>query len=125
VPPSAAVGARLLTWGGADTAADLGRPAGYDVLLGADVLYSTGAWRALAQSAVKLLSPTGVLIIASTGHDGLSAPAEVAGFRAVAEPLGLRVESVETLPWRAPNGVDAQLLTARLREGSARSGGIS
>ena len=51
-----------------DTADDLGKPDGIDVLLGADVLYSAIAWRALALTAKDLLSDDGVMIISTTGH---------------------------------------------------------
>ena len=43
-------------------------PQGIDVLLGADVLYSAIAWRALAETAKELLSDDGVMIISTTGH---------------------------------------------------------
>ena len=65
-------------------------------------------------SAQDLLSDDGVMIIRTTGHsNGLSAPAEMQGFKTVVESIGgLRAKRIETLKGDYPRleGNDAQLI---------------
>ena len=60
-----------------------------DVVIGSDLTYSPGSWRALAETMNVLLAPTGYVLYVSLGHPGFPVGAEVDGFLSVAASQGL------------------------------------
>ena len=79
-----------LPWGLLD-AMDLAGAA--DIVLGADLTYSPGSWRQLAESMEIVLADDGVAVYLSLGHSGFNVNAEMDGFLSVTQQLGL--ESLE------------------------------
>jgi hypothetical protein len=64
-----------------------------DVVLGADLTYSPGSWRQLAESMETILCDHGYVLYLSLGHAGFNVNAEVEGFLSVAQQTGL--ESIQ------------------------------
>lgn len=80
------VEARQLQWGMLD-AIDMADTA--DLVLGSDLTYNSGTWRALAETMATVVKPDGYIIYLSVGHTGFNVNAEVDGFLNVAQELGL------------------------------------
>lgn len=60
-----------------------------DLVIGSDLTYSPGSWRALAESMETVLKPDGYVLYLSLGHAGFPVSAEVGGFVTVARDMGL------------------------------------
>ena len=60
------------------------------LVVGADLTYNAGSWRALAETVSTVLRPKGVFIYLSLGHEGFNVNAEIDGFLQVAKSVGLQ-----------------------------------
>jgi SAM-dependent methyltransferase len=74
-----------------------------DLVIGSDLTYSPGSWRALAESMETVLKRDGYVLYVSLGHAGFPVSAEVGGFVTVARDMGLvPVESSYDPLWPFP-----------------------
>lgn len=71
---------KKLSWGFID-AADYYDAA--DVVIGSDLTYNSGAWKALAETLEAVLKPDGICIYLTLGHTGFNVNSEVGGFLTV------------------------------------------
>lgn len=106
------VSASRLQWGMMD-AIELSDVA--DVVLGADLTYSPGSWRLLAETMETVLKRTGFVVYLSLGHTGFNVNAEVEGFLAVAKELGLISLLPSDTVWPFP-GLSTPLADLLLRD---------
>mmetsp|Transcript_18926 Transcript_18926/g.45690 ORF Transcript_18926/g.45690 Transcript_18926/m.45690 type:complete len:481 (-) Transcript_18926:1876-3318(-) len=60
------------------------------LVVGADLTYNAGSWRALAETISTVLRPKGFCIYLSLGHEGFNVNAEIDGFLQVAKSVGLQ-----------------------------------
>jgi SAM-dependent methyltransferase len=88
-----------LQWGMMD-AMDLAESA--DIVIGADLTYSPGSWRQLAESMETVLTENGVVVYLSLGHTGFNVNAEVDGFLSVTQQQGLESIQPSSLNWPFP-----------------------
>lgn len=109
-----AVVVQQLQWGLMD-AMDLANSA--DIMLGADLTYSPGSWRQLAESMETILADNGTILYLSLGHTGFNVNAEVDGFLAVANEIGLEMVEPSSTEWPLPK--TKKSLSAMLLDGSS------
>jgi SAM-dependent methyltransferase len=59
-----------------------------DLVIGSDLTYNSGMWRALAETISTVLSPGGVCLYLTLGHSGLNVQGELHGFLSVVQSQG-------------------------------------
>ena len=59
-----------------------------DLVLGADLTYNSGSWRVLAETMATILSPAGIVVYLSLGHEGFNVNPEMDGFLSVCREVG-------------------------------------
>ena len=75
------------------------------LVVGADLTYNAGSWRALAETISTVLRPKGICIYLSLGHEGFNVNAEIDGFLQVAKSVGL-----QQTPNNELAGIDVSIL---------------
>ena len=95
-PDPSVVEVSQLSWG-ALSAVDYAERA--SLMVGSDLTYNAGSWRALAETWDTMLHPTGSVLYVTLGHDGLTPTAELSGFLAVARACGLVPVTPADVTW--------------------------
>lgn len=122
------VTAKQLQWGLMDAAEYYDEA---DLILGADLTYNSGTWRALAETMGAVLKPTGYVLYLTTGHSGFNVQGELGGFLSVVGGEGLELidEASDRWPLRGGASSMTQLLGSCLspeeKKGLEGNGGAS
>ncbi|KAL7575009.1 hypothetical protein ACA910_010826 [Epithemia clementina (nom. ined.)] len=94
-----------LPWGSLD-AIDYSETA--SLVLGSDLTYNSGTWRALAETMETILKANGSILYLTLGHAGFNANAELQGFLSVALEMGLVQVFPSDKTWPFPGLVPSQ-----------------
>jgi hypothetical protein len=81
------------------------------VILGSDLTYNSGSWRALSETISLLLKPGGLFLYVTLGHSGFASSGEINGFLQVATTCESLKELTSSSPdWpfvkKQPSGID-------------------
>jgi len=74
-----------------------------DLVIGSDLTYNAGSWRLLAEAMETVLKRNGSVLYVTLGHAGFNVNAELQGFLAVAEELGMAQVNPGDPTWPFPN----------------------
>ena len=79
-----------------------------DLVLGSDLTYNAGTWRALAETMETILKTKGSILYLTLGHAGFNVKAELQGFVSVTQVMGLVQVFPTDATWPFPGLVSSQ-----------------
>jgi SAM-dependent methyltransferase len=67
-----------------------------DIVIGSDLTYNSGMWRALAETVYTVLKPGGTFLYLTLGHTGFNVKGELDGFLEIIQNEGLVLEAMKS-----------------------------